>query len=90
MAKRPSKHLRAPRPLLSHFARTDSKADGDWLVGNVAAGQSAKTYLCPGCGRAIAPQAAHLVAWPSMPSIGSPSAVGERRHWHTPCWERRR
>lgn len=90
MAKRPSKHLRAPRPLSSGaFARLDRKSDGDWMVQTMPAEAAAKPYICPGCGQQVSPGTAHLVAWPRQASIGSASAVEERRHWHTPCWQRR-
>lgn len=90
MAKRPSKHLRAPRPLSSGaFARLDRKADGDWMVQTMPADAAAKRYTCPGCAQQVAAGAAHLVAWPREASIGSASAVEERRHWHTACWQRR-
>lgn len=90
MARRPSKHLRPPRPLSTGLATTATKSDGGWLVQRVSAGKAEKAYLCPGCGRDIAPGTPHVVAWPTMASIGSASAVDERRHWHTPCWDRRR
>nr|WP_300147062.1 hypothetical protein [Propionicimonas sp.] len=91
MAKRPSKHLRAPRPLSSGaFARLERKVDGDWMVQTMPAGSATKTYSCPGCGQVVAEGTAHVVAWPREASIGSASAVDERRHWHTTCWQRRR
>ncbi len=90
MARRPSKHLRPARPLSAGFAATTHKSDGRWIVQGVAADHSDKTYLCPGCNRDIGPGEPHVVAWPSVPGIGSASAVEERRHWHRPCWNRRR
>jgi hypothetical protein len=42
-----------------------------------------KVYSCPGCRQQIAPGTGHVVVVP----LGSPS---DRRHWHLPCWERRR
>ncbi len=92
MAKRPSKHLRVPRPLSTGaFARLEAKADGDWMVQTMPADASTKTYTCPGLQpagrRRVAP---HVVTWPREASIGSTSAVEERRHWHTSCWQRRR
>jgi len=91
MARRPSKHLRAPRPLSSGaFARLERRQDGEWMVQTMPADAATKTYQCPGCGRPVAPGTAHLVVWPREASIGSTSAVDERRHWHTSCWQRRR
>lgn len=90
MAKRPSKHLREPRPLNSGaFARLDQKADGAWMVQSMPADAATKTYTCPGCNQVVVPGTAHVVAWPREASIGSLSAVDERRHWHTSCWQRR-
>ena len=91
MAKRPSKHLRAPRPLSTGaFAQLEIKADGEWMVQTMPADAAGKTYTCPGCSRQVAPGASHLVAWPRLASIGATSSGDERRHWHTACWQRRR
>ncbi len=91
MAKRPSKHLRAARPLSSGaFARQEQKADGDWMVQSMPADSATKTYTCPGCHPPVVPGTAHVVTWPREASIGSTSAVEERRHWHTSCWQRRK
>ena len=91
MAKRPSKHLRQGRPLSQGgFAQLVTKSDGDWMVQTMPGGNAAKTYLCPGCARQIAVGVSQVVVWPRDPSIGSTSAVDERRHWHTSCWQRRR
>ena len=35
------------------------------------------------------PGTPHVVAWPDTPGLLSQSAVEERRHWHTSCWQRR-
>jgi len=91
MPKRPSKHLRPARPLNSgSFAALVEKADGQWMVQTMPVDLSTRRYACPACGLVIAEGTAHVVAWPRDPSIGSPSAVGERRHWHTSCWQRKR
>jgi hypothetical protein len=60
---------------------TESHADGEWVVRPVSAGGT-KSYRCPGCDQEIAPTLAHMVAW-------RPGAEGDRRHWHTPCWNAR-
>ncbi|WP_298133583.1 hypothetical protein [Micropruina sp.] len=91
MAKRPSKHLRPARPLSQGgFAQLVTKTDGQWMVQTMPGGSATKAYLCPGCSREIPVGAAQLVAWPRDASIGSVSAVADRRHWHTSCWQRRR
>ncbi|HRA75908.1 MAG TPA: hypothetical protein PLE12_06695 [Propionicimonas sp.] len=91
MAKRPSKHLRPARPLAAGgFASLQSRADGEWMVQTMPADAATKTYSCPGCNQSVGPGTAHVVVWPRDASIGSTSAVDERRHWHTGCWARRR
>lgn len=90
MARHPSKHLRTPRPLSSSFATTAAKSDGRWIVQGITAERAQKPYLCPGCNHDISVGEPHLVVWPELPSIGSSSAVDERRHWHGACWKRRR
>ncbi|WP_347346970.1 hypothetical protein [Nigerium sp.] len=90
MARRPSKHLRPARPLSASLARAQTKADGRWIVQTISADRALKPYLCPGCNHTIPVGLGHVVVWPDQPSIGSASAVGERRHWHVPCWARRR
>lgn len=90
MPKRPSKHLRAPRPLsVGAFAHLEVKADGEWMVQPMSAEAATKTYACPGCNRTFGPGVAHVVTWPRLAGIGSTSAVEERRHWHTGCWNRK-
>lgn len=89
MAKRPSKHLRPPRPL-SGFATTATRQDGAWLVQTMSAAAATKNYLCPGCHQSIPPGVGHVVVWPVEPGIGSASAVDDRRHWHGACWTRSR
>lgn len=91
MARRPSKHLRAPRPLSSSgFAQTVVKADGTWQVQSLSADQAAKEYRCPGCNQLVGVGAAHVVAWPVQAPFGQTRAVDARRHWHTSCWARKR
>ncbi len=90
MPKRPSKHLRPARPLNSgSFATLAEKADGEWMVQTMPADLATKAYSCPGCGLVVPIGQAHVVVWPRHASIGSTSAVDERRHWHTSCWARR-
>jgi hypothetical protein len=89
MAKRPSKHLRPPRPLDPSLGTSAIKHDGPWVVRAVTGQASQKSYRCPSCSQVIAPGTPHVVAWPSEPPLGSDSAVANRRHWHTSCWQRR-
>jgi hypothetical protein len=55
----------------------------DWAVRPVTGAASTKAYRCPGCDHEISPGVPHVVAWPS-------GRMENRRHWHTPCWNRRR
>lgn len=89
MTRRPSKHLRQPRPLSSSHAHAELKSDGRWIVAPMAGANALKTYRCPSCQALISPGTAHIVAWPDTPGPGSDLAVDARRHWHTSCWERR-
>ncbi|MGA8296716.1 MAG: hypothetical protein WB770_06710 [Acidimicrobiales bacterium] len=41
-----------------------------------------KPYRCPGCNQEIARGTSHVVVVPLRDA-------GERRHWHTSCFERR-
>jgi hypothetical protein len=45
--------------------------------------EARKQYLCPGCQQDILPGIAHLVVVPL-------EAPDLRRHWHRPCWQKRR
>lgn len=88
--KRPSKHLRPPRPLLASHASASDKADGRWMTQSMPSGSAVKSYRCPGCQQTIAAGTPHVVVWPYEPGWLSERAVDERRHWHTSCWARRR
>jgi hypothetical protein len=61
---------------------SESHPDGEWIVRPVTAESAGKNYRCPGCDQEIRPSLAHMVAW-------RPGAEGDRRHWHTPCWNAR-
>ncbi len=89
MARRPSKHLRAPRPLGAGHATNAVKADGRWIVRTVPGAAATKQYRCPGCDHPVVVGTPHVVAWPSTPELGQERAVDARRHWHTACWDRR-
>jgi hypothetical protein len=60
----------------------ESHPDGEWMVRPVTAASADKSYRCPGCDQEIRPSLPHMVAWRS-------GADGDRRHWHTPCWNAR-
>lgn len=61
---------------------TESYAGQRWAVRRLTGESSDRTYLCPGCEQDIHPGTPHVVAWPEE-GVGG---VGDRRHWHTPCW----
>ena len=72
--------------LLTGWRRTEVRRGAEWNVQPVSAGQAAKEYLCPGCGRVIAPGVAHLVIWRADGVLGDAADLAARRHWHTTCW----
>lgn len=88
--RRPSKHLRTPRPLGSGHATDAIKSDGRWIVRSVSGAAATKDYRCPGCDQIIRPGTPHVVVWPADPGLGFDSGPEQRRHWHTACWQRRR
>ncbi|BDZ42980.1 hypothetical protein GCM10025865_22790 [Paraoerskovia sediminicola] len=67
--------------------RSESGPDGDWTVQRTRG--SEKAYSCPGCRQTIPPRTTHVVAWASDGIFGAESALADRRHWHTACWEAR-
>ncbi|HKB30500.1 MAG TPA: ATP/GTP-binding protein [Streptosporangiaceae bacterium] len=70
--------------------RVESWPDGDWVVRRIPGAGSAKAYRCPGCDQEIPAGTPHIVAWPAdAQPFGINVGVGERRHWHRPCWQRR-
>ena len=68
--------------------RIEEGPDGyAYEVRPVAAARATKTYRCPGCDQEVKPAVAHVVV---LPTEAGESAVDDRRHWHTACWENRR
>jgi hypothetical protein len=67
--------------------RSEEGPDGVWTVQRVAG--SAKSYRCPGCQQPVAAGTPHVVAWRDDDLLGAETAVADRRHWHTACWELR-
>ncbi|WP_062380212.1 hypothetical protein [Demequina pelophila] len=45
-----------------------------------------RTYVCPACQGEISGEVQHIVAWPADGLFGADAAAGDRRHWHTGCW----
>ncbi|SDH17486.1 hypothetical protein [Microbacterium pygmaeum] len=72
--------------LIAGWKRTETRRGGEWIVQPVGVAQATKSYLCPGCGRAVEPGVAHLVAWRADGVLGDHADLAARRHWHTHCW----
>lgn len=88
--KRPysAEHVPLDLDRLQSIPQTQSGPRGeDYRVRRVRGAE--KSYRCPGCHQLIEPGTPHVVAWPAGHILGEEVAVRERRHWHTPCWERR-
>lgn len=64
---------------------TEMYAGQRWTVRRLTGASSERAYFCPGCEQDIVPGTPHVVAWPEE-GVGG---VGDRRHWHTPCWAAR-
>ena len=72
--------------LLASWKRTEVRRGAQWTVQPVSAAQALKEYICPGCGRTVAPGTAHLVVWRADGVLGDAADLASRRHWHTHCW----
>ena len=91
MARRPSKHARSARPLLTgRYTTKRALRAGVFVFREVPADRAAKLYTCPGCNSPIRAGTAHIVAWPEEPGLGFDSGVEQRRHWHQHCWRQQR
>lgn len=64
----------------------ESDDQGDWIVRQVSGAAATKSYRCPGCDQEIVEGTPHVVTWLDGALVG----VDDRRHWHTPCWSRRK
>jgi len=64
---------------------TERYAGSLWTVRRVSGARATRTYLCPGCQQEVAVGTPHVVAWPA----DGRGDLGDRRHWHTPCWRAR-
>ena len=62
---------------------SDPWIEDDLEVRRVQPFEALKRYTCPGCTHDITPGTGHVVVVP----VEAPDL---RRHWHRPCWERRR
>jgi hypothetical protein len=75
------------RSVLFGQRATERKRDGLWNVQPLSASAATKYYICPSCGRDIAPGVAHTVAWRADGIMGETDDLAARRHWHVHCWK---
>jgi hypothetical protein len=71
------------------MSRRESHPDGEWFVRRVTGVAASKAYRCPGCDHEVLAGQPHVVAWPADGPRSDQAALGDRRHWHTPCWAAR-
>jgi hypothetical protein len=81
MARRNRRRHEPVRPLSAGYA--SRQRHGEYIVQAVTGAQAGKAYICPGCNQQIVPGVSHVVVWSEFEGPES------RRHWHTPCWNRR-
>lgn len=74
-----------PTRLSAVGTSTARYAGTQWTVRRVSGMAASRPYLCPGCHQDVAVGVPHVVVWPAE-GVGG---VGDRRHWHSGCWERR-
>lgn len=60
----------------------EEHAEGIYRVRRITGSSSTKPYRCPGCDQLIRTATPHTVAWID-------GDLESRRHWHTPCWNKR-
>ncbi len=69
--------------------RREVHPDGEWFVRTVTGAAATKAYRCPGCDQEVLPGRPHVVVWPADGPRSDAVALGDRRHWHSPCWAAR-
>ena len=83
--RRPPRRRQPPAAI----ERVETWPDGEWVVRSLTGSSATKPYRCPGCDQLITPATPHIVAWPVEGGTLSGGGTGERRHWHTGCWQAR-
>lgn len=68
--------------------RVEARNGAEWTVQQIRSERAQKPYRCPGCGREVGVGVAHVAVWRADSVLGDESALADRRHWHTPCWQR--
>ncbi|OFT25180.1 hypothetical protein HMPREF3172_08125 [Brevibacterium sp. HMSC08F02] len=89
--RRRNKWQQPHRPLssMNSVRRSITESDGTWIVQQIRSGTPGKVYICPGCNQDLPASTPHTVAWRSGDEFGWGTGVGERRHWHTSCFNAR-
>jgi hypothetical protein len=70
------------RDLAASHETVEEHEEGIYRVRRITGSSSTKPYRCPGCDQMIPMATPHTVAWIE-------GDVDSRRHWHTPCWNKR-
>jgi hypothetical protein len=70
------------RDLAASHETIEEHSEGIYMVRRITGSSSTKPYRCPGCDQLIPMATPHTVAWIEHD-------VESRRHWHTPCWNKR-
>ena len=70
------------RDLSKSHETIEEHVEGIYIVRRITGSSSTKPYRCPGCDQLIPMATPHTVAWIKHD-------VESRRHWHTPCWNKR-
>ncbi|HEU0256262.1 MAG TPA: hypothetical protein VFQ96_00315 [Microbacteriaceae bacterium] len=68
------------------WSRVETRHGVSWHVRPMTAERALKSYVCPGCGRAVEPGTGHLVVWRAQGVLGDAADLAGRRHWHAACW----
>ena len=75
----------APAPPAAASLRRREQWRGEtYVVASVPGHRAAKPYRCPGCDQQVGVGQPHVVVWPEFDTD-----AGDRRHWHTVCWDAR-
>jgi len=81
-AKGRKNSVRPERDIATSHETIEEHEEGIYRVRRITGSSSTKPYRCPGCDQLIRTATPHTVAWIE-------GDVESRRHWHTPCWNKR-
>lgn len=68
------------------WRRTETRRGVSYTVQPISTANARKSYICPGCGREIAPGVEHVAVWRADGVLGDEADLSGRRHWHAHCW----